>query len=30
MSCDPEKVTGYVDDALEAAERAAIDVHLAE
>jgi anti-sigma factor RsiW len=30
MSCDPEKVTGYVDDALDEAERATIDVHLAD
>jgi anti-sigma factor RsiW len=30
MSCDPEKVTGYVDDALDPAERAAIEAHLAE
>jgi len=30
MSCDPEKVTGYVDDALDDVERAAIDAHLAD
>lgn len=29
MSCDPEKITGYVDDALEPTERAALDAHLA-
>jgi anti-sigma factor RsiW len=29
MSCEPEKVTGYVDDALEATERAALEAHLA-
>ena len=28
MSCDPEKVTGYVDDALDEVERAAIVLHL--
>jgi anti-sigma factor RsiW len=30
VSCDPEKVTGYVDDALEPLERAALDTHLGE
>jgi len=29
MSCDPEKVTGYVDDALDEADRVAIEAHLA-
>ena len=29
MSCEPEKVTGYVDDALDDVERAAVGVHLA-
>jgi anti-sigma factor RsiW len=29
MSCEPEKVTGYVDEALEPAERALIEEHLA-
>jgi anti-sigma factor RsiW len=30
MSCDPEKVTGYVDEALDEAEHAAIFAHLAD
>jgi anti-sigma factor RsiW len=30
MSCEPEKVTGYVDDALEAQERAQVLAHLAD
>jgi hypothetical protein len=30
MSCQPEQVTGYVDGALEASERAQIESHLAE
>lgn len=30
MSCEPEKVTGYVDDALAAEERAAVRAHLEE
>jgi anti-sigma factor RsiW len=30
VSCDPERVTGYVDDALSPEERALIEVHLAE
>lgn len=30
MSCNPELVTGYVDDALEPAQRAEIEAHLAE
>jgi anti-sigma factor RsiW len=30
MSCEPEKVTGYVDDALDPLERSAIDAHLAD
>ncbi len=29
MSCEPEKVTGYVDDALDPAEHAALEEHLA-
>jgi anti-sigma factor RsiW len=30
VSCDPERVTGYVDEALPAAERAEIESHLRE
>jgi anti-sigma factor RsiW len=30
MSCEPEKVTGYVDDALDPQERSALDAHLAD
>ncbi len=30
MSCEPEKVTGYVDDALAPEEHAAVEVHLVE
>ena len=30
MSCQPEKATGYVDDALEPEERLAVEAHLAE
>jgi anti-sigma factor RsiW len=29
MSCDPERVTGYVDGALDPAERGEVEVHLA-
>lgn len=29
MSCEPEKVTGYVDEALEAGARAEVEAHLA-
>lgn len=30
MTCDPERVTGFVDDALPAGERAELEAHLAE
>ena len=30
MSCDPEQVTGYVDGALDEAERAAVEAHLSD
>lgn len=29
MSCEPERVTGYVDDALQPSERAEVEAHLA-